>query len=179
VSYIRPAVPLSPKQKFELAWKTTTDPVSFGITALVAGVEQWQKDYNGYGQGVEGFAKRYGAAYATFFSANMVSGAILPSLLKQDPRYFVKGNGTKLSRASYAIANSVICKGDNGHWQPKFSEVLGGLASSGISDLYLPAKDRNGAADTFENMAIAVGGRAIGNLFQEFVSKKITPKAHH
>jgi hypothetical protein len=176
VSYIHNAVPLVAKQKFEIAWKTTFDPISFGITGIIAGVQQWQKDYNGYGQGAEGYAKRYGAAYADFFIGNMISGAILPSVLRQDPRYFVKGNGSTGSRALYAIANSVICKGDNGHWQPRYSEIIGNLAASGISNLYYPAKDRNGASATFQNAAIGLGFGAAGNLFQEFVSRKITPK---
>jgi len=178
VSY-QPFVPLSVKEKFELAWKTNIDPASFGIVGLVAGVEQWKNYYSGYGQGAQGYAKRYGGAYGAFFGATMISEAVFPSLFKQDPRYFVKGKGSIGYRAAYAIANSVICKGDNGHWQPKISEVLGGLASSGISDLYLPAKDRNGAVDTFEDVGFAVGGRALANLFQEFFSRKLTPKGHH
>ncbi len=176
VSYLHQAVPLSAKQKFEIAWKTTLDPVSFGITGVIAGVQQWQKDYNGYGQGGEGYAKRYGATYANFFTGTMIGGAILPSLFKQDPRYFVKGDGSAGSRALYAIANAVICKGDNGHWQPKYAEILGSLASSGISNLYYPAKNRQGAGLTFENTGIGIGFGAAGNLFQEFISRKITPR---
>lgn len=174
VTYIPDAAPLSPKQKFQLAWKTTIDPVSFGLTGVVAGIEQAQDRFPGYGQGAEGYAKRYGALYADFAIGTFIGGAVLPSLLKQDPRYFYKGTGTKKSRVLYALANAVICKGDNGHWQANYSSILGSLAAGGISNLYYPASDRNGAALTFENALISIGANAAVNLLQEFVIKKLT-----
>ena len=100
----------------------------------------------------------------------------MPSLLKQDPRYFYKGSGSKPSRFLYAIANSVICKGDNGHWQANYSNILGSLAAGGISNLYYPPQDRNGVGLTFENAAIGIDATAVANLFQEFVIRKLTPK---
>jgi hypothetical protein len=175
VSYIHDAAPLNSKQKFELAWKTSVDPVTFGLNAVIAGVEQAQNDFSGYGQGAQGFAKRYGASYADLVAGTFIGGAILPSLLKQDPRYFYKGTGSKRSRVLYAIANAVICKGDNGHWQANYSGILGSLAAGGISNLYYPASNRNGAALTFENALISLGAGAAANVLQEFVIRKLTP----
>jgi hypothetical protein len=174
VSYDHNAVSLTSKQKFELAWKTTVDPVSFGVTGVIAGIQQAQNDFSGYGQGAQGYAKRYGASYADFVAGTYIGGAILPSILKQDPRYFYKGTGSKRSRALYAIANSVICKGDNGHWQANYSGILGGLAAGGISNLYYPAKNRDGAELTFENTLVGIGETAGVNLLQEFVIRKLT-----
>jgi Carboxypeptidase regulatory-like domain len=174
VSYVPNAMPLAPKQKFELAWKTMLDPVTFGITGVVAGIQQAQNDFSGYGQGADGYAKRYGAAYADAAIGTMIGGAILPSLFKQDPRYFYKGTGSKKSRLMYAIANSVICKGDNGHWQANYSGILGGLAAGGISNLYYPAKDRD-AGLVFQNALIGIGATAAANILQEFVVRKLTP----
>jgi len=176
VSYISNAAPLTSKQKFELAWKTTLDPVTFGITAAIAGVQQSQDDFSGYGQGAQGYAKRFGASYADGVTSTFIGGAILPSLLKQDPRYFYKGSGTKRSRVLYAIANAFICKGDNGHWQPNYSGILGSLAAGGISNLYYPPSDREGAELTFENTLIGIGATAATNILQEFVIRKLTPK---
>jgi hypothetical protein len=175
VTYNPEALPLSPKQKFELAWKTSVDPVTFAASGAIAGVEQANNSYRGYGQGTQGYAKRYGASYGDSFVGVMVGGAILPALLKQDPRYFYKGTGSKRSRVLYALANAVICKGDNGRWQPDYSGILGSLASGGISNLYYPASSRNGAWLTFENTFIGIGGSGIGNIFQEFVVRKLTP----
>jgi len=175
VSYIANAAPLSPKQKFELAGKTIVDPVTFGVTAAIAGLQQSDDELGGYGQGAQGYAKRYGAAYADTVTGTMIGSAILPSLLKQDPRYFYKGTGSKHSRVLYALANSVICKGDNGHWQANYSGILGSLAAGGISNLYYPAADR-GAGLTFENTLIGIGATAATNVLQEFVIRKLTPK---
>jgi Carboxypeptidase regulatory-like domain len=176
VSYVPDAVPLNSKQKFNLAWKTVVDPFTLVMVAGAAGVEQAQNHFEGYGQGAEGYAKRFGAGYADTITGTFIGGAILPSLLKQDPRYFYKGQGSIESRALYAIANSVICKGDNRRWQVNYSNILGSLAAGGLSNLYYPSDDRNGAGLTFENAAIGIGSTAVANLFQEFLIRKLTPK---
>jgi hypothetical protein len=175
VSYDHDALSLTAKQKFELAWKTNVDPVTFAASGVIAGVEQAKNTFSGYGQGAQGYAKRYGASYADGFIGTMIGGAILPSLLKQDPRYFYKGSGSIRSRVFYALANAVVCKGDNGHWQADYSGILGALAAGGISNLYYPASSRSGAALTFENTLIGIGSSAVGNLFQEFLVRKLTP----
>jgi hypothetical protein len=175
VSYVPDAAPLTSRQKFGLAWKTIIDPVNFALIGAVAGVEQQQNDFSGYGQGAQGYAKRYGAAYASDAADTLVGSAILPALLKQDPRYFYKGTGSIKSRVLYAIANSVICKGDNGRWQPNYSAVLGGFAAGGISNLYYPAKDRNGVGLTLENAVLGTVGTAATNLLQEFLIRRLTP----
>ena len=174
VSYVPDAVPLTPKLKFRLAWRTLIDPVTFALVGINAGVEQAQNDFSGYGQGAEGYAKRFGASYGDNALSTFIGGAILPTLLKQDPRYFYKGTGSTGSRILYAIANAVICKGDNQRWQPNYSAILGGLAAGGISNLYYPPKDR-GAALVFESTLIGTGETAVINLLQEFLVKKLTP----
>jgi hypothetical protein len=179
VSYVPNASPLTSKQKFELAWKTTVDPVTFVLTGVVTGVQQAQNDLSEYGQGAQGYGKRYGANYADAVTHIFIGSAILPSLLKQDPRYFYKGTGSARSRMLYAITNSVICKGDNGRWQANYSDILGSLAAGGISNLYYPAENRNGLGLTFENAAIRIGTTAAANLLQEFLIRKLTPKVRN
>lgn len=176
VSYIPNAAPLNAKQKFKLALRTVVDPFTFVFVGGVAGVEQAQNHFAGYGQGAQGYGKRFGAGYADAVTGTFIGSAILPSLLKQDPRYFYKGTGSKRSRILYAIANAVICKGDNGRWQVNYSNILGSLAAGGLSNLYYPEQDRNGAGLTFENAGIGIGASAVANLFQEFVVRKLTPK---
>lgn len=177
VSYVPDAAPMNSRQKFQLAWKANVNPYSFGIAAFIAGLEQADDAFSGYGQGTQGYAKRFGATYADTFIGTLVGGAILPSLLKQDPRYFYKGTGSRKSRFFYAVANAVICKGDNGRWQPNYSSMLGALAAGGISNLYYPASNRNGVGLTFENAAIGIGGSALGGIVQEFFLRQLTPHA--
>src|SRR4029077_8464232 len=95
VSYVPNAAPLSPKRKFQLAWKSASDPVTFAAVGFVAGLDQAGDRWGAYGQGTQGYAKRFGATYADVFVGTFIGSAALPSLLKQDPRYFYKGTGTK------------------------------------------------------------------------------------
>jgi hypothetical protein len=179
VSYDPNPVSLTSKQKFKLAARTVVDPFTFLVVAGIAGVQQAQNHFIGYGQGLPGYGKRFGANYADTVASTFIGGAILPSVLKQDPRYFYKGTGTAQARFLYAVGMSVICKGDNGRWQPNYSSILGTLAAGGISNLYYPAADRDSADLTFENAAIGLGANAITNLLQEFVIRKLTPHSSH
>jgi hypothetical protein len=177
VTYNPDALPLTAKQKFELSWKSRLDPVQFGMVGLIAGVQQMRNDYSAFGLGAGGYARRYAAAYGNTLTRSLITRVVLPSLLKQDPRYFYKGTGSTKSRILYAISRAVIKKGDNGHWQPNYSELLGSLASGGLSNLYYPAQDRKGVRLTFANAAIGFGGDAVGHLAQEFLLRKLTTHA--
>jgi len=176
VSYIPDAVPLTSKQKFELAWKVVVDPFTLGLNGVIAGAEQAQNQFAGFGQGAQGYGKRFGAGYANIVSGTFIGGAILPSILKQDPRYFYKGTGSKRSRLLYALANSVMCKGDNRRWQPNYSGIAGSLAAGGLSNLYYPKNDRYRVGLVFENTGLGIGETAILEVLQEFFIRKITPK---
>jgi hypothetical protein len=175
-SYVADAAPMSSKQKFGLAWKAAIDPTSFLIAGIIAGGEQADNSFPGYGQGAAGYARRFGAAYGDFFIGTYISNAILPSILKQDPRYFYKGTGTIKSRIRYALAMSVITKGDNGQWQPNYSGILGSLAGGAISNLYYPEGSRHGFETTLNNTLIGIATGAGVNILQEFVFRKVTPK---
>jgi hypothetical protein len=174
VSYRPDAVPLTGRQKFKLTWKSVTDPTRFVSAAMVAGIQQARNDFSGFGQGADGYGRRYAAFYATSFTATMVSNALLPTLFKQDPRYFYKGMGSTSSRVGYAVSRAVVRKADNGRWQPDYSRILGSLASGALSNLYYPAEDRRSARLTFQNTALGIGGAAAGNLLQEFLFRRLT-----
>ncbi len=175
VVYDHHAEPLTPKLKFRLALKTSTDVVTLAGAALLAGVYQ-ASDHLDYVQGAKGYGQRFGAIYAGGFIDIMIGGAILPSLLHQDPRYFYQGVGTKKSRALHALSNPFICKGDNGHLQPNYSSLGGDLATAAISTTYYPASNRN-AGLVYSNFLIVTGERMAGTLLQEFLLRKLTPKA--
>ena len=175
VSYVPNAVPLVPRQKFRLAWKSSTDPVTLLAVGGLAAADQATNRWGAYGSGISGYAKRYGATYGDVVAGTFIGSAILPSLFKQDPRYFYKGTGTKPRRVLYALANAVICKGDNGKWQANYSAILGNIAAGGISNLYYPANDRNGAGLIISNALMRLGEMAVANVFQELLVPKLTP----
>ena len=175
VSYGRDALPLNSKQKFRLAWKTTTDPFTVAGVAALAGLEQATNTFDGYGQGAQGYFNRLGASYTDAVTGTFIGSAMLPSLLKQDPRYFYKGTGNARSRLIYALASPVICKGDNMRWQPNYSNIAGSFASAGISYFYYPRSDRNGAGLVMQNSLIRLGEVAFESVLQEFVIRRSTP----
>jgi hypothetical protein len=176
VTYDPNPVPLGARQKYELAFKTIIDPETIGVDLVSSGIQQGTGGLKGYGTGSQGYAKRFAASYATGSMDTLLGSAVLPSLFKQDPRYFYKGTGTIKQRALYAISMSVLCKGDNGHWQFNYSGFAGGLAAGGISNLYYPPANRNAIGVMFENTAIGIGSSALSNLLQEFLIRRFTRK---
>ena len=175
ISYDQNAAPLTTKLKFRLAAKVAFDPITFLGVGIAAGAEQ-AGDHPDYPQGWKGFGERYGAAYTNGFTDIMIGGAVLPSLLHQDPRYFYKGTGTTKSRVLYAITRPFVCKGDNGLWQPNYSTMGGDLASAAISNAYYPASNR-GVGLLLGNFLIGTGQRAAANLAQEFILSRVTHRA--
>ncbi len=174
VSYVGNAAPLTRKQKFKLAIKVSTDPLSFMTTGVTAGIEQAQGDFADYGPGFTGYAQRYAATYGDKLSATMLGAALLPSILHQDPRYFYRGHGRIVVRALYAISTTVVCKGDNGKWQPNYSNVFGNLGAAGISTLYYPRSSQHSVQVTVANTLLGVATGAFSTLFQEFLLKRLT-----
>jgi Carboxypeptidase regulatory-like domain len=174
VSYDPDAAPLTAKLKFKLAAKVAFDPITFIGVGIVAASEQAGDNPN-YRQGALGYAERYGAAYTNGFTDIMIGGAILPSLLHQDPRYFYKGKGSGKSRALYAITRPFVTRGDNGKSQPNYSTLGGDLASAAISNAYYPPSNR-GAGLVFGNFLIGTGQRAAANLAQEFILRRLTSR---
>jgi hypothetical protein len=173
VTYRDDAAPLAPKHKFELAWKSATDPVSLIGVGVLAGIYQAADRWHDYGQGMQGYGKRFGATYANVFTATFVGGAVMPSLLKQDPRYYYKGTGSKRSRILRAVSSSVWCKGDNGRWQPNYSNVIGSFAGAGLQAVYLPANDRKGSGFILSQALIRLGETSLAGILQEFVLPKL------
>jgi Carboxypeptidase regulatory-like domain len=177
VSYDHDAEPLTAKMKFKLALKVSTDPVTAAGVFLVASARQ-ASDSPNYGQGWGAYGKRLGAISADGFSDIMIGGAILPSLLHQDPRYFYQGTGTTRSRIRHAMLSPFIARNDNGTWGPNYSSLGGDLASSALANLYYPQSDR-GAGLVFGNFAIGTAERIGASLAQEFLIGKFTKRGGH
>lgn len=176
VVYDHNAVPLTSSLKFRLALKAATDVATIGGVGIVAGIDQ-AANHIDFGQGAKGYAQRFGATYADGFTDILIGGAILPSLLHQDPRYFYQGTGTTKSRVMHALSSPFICKGDNGQWQFNYSTIGGDLASGALSNLYYPSSNR-GPGLVFETALTAAGGRMINALAQEFLLKRFTSGIH-
>lgn len=167
VAYDQNAAPLTSKMKFKLTLRVSTDPVTATGVFLVSSAKQ-AGDSPNYGQGWGAYGKRVGATSADAFSDILIGGAILPSLLHQDPRYFYQGTGTTASRIRHAVFSPFVARYDDGHWGPNYSSLGGDLASSALSNLYFPRSNR-GVGLVFSQFAIGTVERIGAGLAQEFI----------
>jgi hypothetical protein len=152
------ALPLSPGQKFQLFFKGATDPWPFLLAGVVSGIGQADNSYPEWGQGAQGYAKRYGAAYSDAFIGNFFGNAVLPSLLREDPRYFQKGTGSATKRFLWAASSSFWCRRDNGRWGPNYANIGGNLIGSAIARAYYPASDRTVSDTISDGLTVSVEG---------------------
>jgi hypothetical protein len=165
--------PVSWKEKFAMAAKGSFDPYEFTIIGIVAGVRQAENSDPPFGQGMKGYAKRYGAAFADQVDGNVMVGGLYPTILKIDPRYYRLGRGSFGRRFGYAISRIFVARTDSGHAMFNIPEFAGNATAIAISNVYYPAADRNFYAN-FNNWGTQMGLDALGNELKEF-----WPDVHH
>ena len=159
--------PLTPSQKMKLMWKSTTDVYVFAFAAVTAGIGQAQNSHADYGQGVEGYAKRFGANYVDTADGNFWGNAVLPIVMHEDPRYFRLGHGSFTHRFLYGMSTTIWCKRDDGTEGPNYANVMGNFIAGGISNLYYPAEDR-GLEQTVQSALTVTAEGIIGAELIEF-----------
>jgi len=181
--------PLTPHQKFMIFAHSTYDPTTFASAAFDAGIGQGTGEHPDYGQGADGFGKRYGAALASSESSVFFSRFLLPTLLHQDPRYFQLGTGSFKTRAGYAVGRAFVTRTDSGGKAFNTSHVLGVALSIALSNAYVPERER-GADRTFIRIANALASDAALNILREYwpevlrkaarnrVAARIAPRVH-
>jgi hypothetical protein len=152
------ALPLSPGQKFQLFFKSETDPWPFLLSSVVAGIGQADDSYPEWGQGAQGYGKRIGAAYTDAFIGNFFGNAVLPIVLHEDPRYYQKGTGSFTSRALWAASSSVWCKRDKGGWGPNYANVGGNLIGAAVARVYYPASERTVSNTITDGLTVSAEG---------------------
>jgi hypothetical protein len=167
--------PMTAKMKYRMALKVSTDPITMAGVLFMAAVNQGVETPS-YPLGARGYGQRVGAVAADGFSDILIGGAVLPSLLHQDPRYYFKGTGSNRSRFLHAVSYPFICHGDNGHLQPNFSTIGGDAASSALENLYFPSADRNGVMIAQEFL-ISTIERTASSLTQEFILHRFTSRS--
>ena len=181
------APPLTNREKFHLFAKSAFDPVTIGIVGVQAALSQGENEFPAYGQGAQGYGKRFGASLADEVSSGFWSNYFYPVLLKEDPRYFRLGEGSITHRIGYGIKQEFVCHTDSGGRAFNFSNVLGAFTSGAVSNIYYPGRsivrtipatattpampvyeDDRGAVLTISRASIALGYGVVGGLFDEF-----------
>jgi hypothetical protein len=165
--------PLTAGQKFKVVARSSFDYVEYPWYAFLSGISQAENSEPAYGQGMEGYGKRYGTAFADGTIENFTVGAILPSILRQDPRYYEMGKGGFWHRTSYAVSRLFITRSDSGHAEFNFSEIFGSAISASVSTYsYHPRDERN------IGNAGSVWGTEIGYDGLTLVVKEFWPDIH-
>ena len=159
--------PLDARQKLELAVDETIAPSRFLGSLFTSGVGQARNALPGYRQGWEGYGKRFGSSVASNASSHLFGTFLFPSILHEDPRYFVKGFGGTRSRILYALERVVVTRTDDGRNTFNWSGVLGGLMAESLANSYLPDAERT-AGKTFSRYGIRVGFGAVDNVVKEY-----------
>lgn len=160
-------VPLTPKQKFALSWRTIIDPYTIGLAVVAGGaLGEIEDSHTGYEHGVEGLFKRIGASYADNAIGNVIGNAVLPVLLRQDPRYYRKGEGSILKRVLYSAETTFICYGDSGKTQFNTSNILGNFIAGGLSNVYYPSDERGFELTVQSATAVTLEGMIGGQLLE-------------
>jgi hypothetical protein len=159
--------PINWKEKFSITLKGTFDPYEFVIVGVVAGIRQAENSYPAFGQGAAGYGKRYGAAFADEAIGNIMVGAVYPSILKIDPRYFRMGKGGFRRRFFYAADRIFIARKDSGGHMFNVPEFLGNATAIGISNAYYPAQNRS-VSSNLSGWGLQMGIDAFGNELKEF-----------
>jgi hypothetical protein len=159
--------PLNARKKLELAVDETMAPSRFLGSAFTSGIGQARNALPGYGQGWNGYGKRFGSSVASNASSHIFGAFLLPSALHQDPRYFVKAFGTPGRRILYAMERTIITRTDDGRETFNWSGVLGGLMAEGLANSYLPDGERT-AGKTFSRFGIRIAFGALDDIIKEY-----------
>jgi hypothetical protein len=167
VTYQHDAPPLRTSQKFRVWWRTATDPATLVIAGVEAGVGQAQNSFPGYGQGAQGYGKRYGASLADEASSGFFSNFFYSTVFKEDPRYFRVGEGSFKHRAWHSLIQEFVCHTDKGGRSFSYENVLGAFSSGALSNAYYPESDRGfGLTMSRSGTSLALG--SAGGLLNEF-----------
>jgi hypothetical protein len=159
--------PIGTKGKFKLSVESSTDPYTFAFIGFVSLIGQAENSEPAYGQGLIGYAKRYGTSYADGIIGTFMTTSVAPSLLRQDPRYFQLGTGSVFHRAVYSASRMFITRSDSGKSQFNYSEIGGNLVAAGISNLYHPPQDRS-VANTMSVWGTDIMWDAVSDELKEF-----------
>ena len=133
---------LSPGSKFKLMLQDSFDYSSFVYVGILAGVGQAQNSYPAFHQGAAGYGRYYRHSFADNLGGNLMTEAVVPTLTREDPRYYTLGRGGFVRRTGYSISRLFLTRTDGNGRSPNISEIVGNGAAAGIANLYYPSQDR-------------------------------------
>ena len=171
---------LSPGDKFKLMLQDSFDYSSFIYVGILAGVGQAQNSYPAFHQGAAGYGRYYWHSFADNVGGNLMTEAVVPTLTREDPRYYTLGRGGFVRRTGYSISRLFLTRTDGNGRSPNISEIVGNGAAAGIANLYYPSEDRTWTK-TGQRWLTQVGLDGASNLIKEywpFLNSKLFRRKH-
>ena len=159
--------PLSPEEKFKLMAQDSFDYSAFAYVGIMAGIGMAQNSYPEFHQGVAGYGRYYWHSFADNVGGNLMSEAVVPTIARQDPRYYTLGHGGLVKRTVYSLSRLVVTRTDSDHRSFNFGEVVGNGAAAGIATLYYPGRERTWTK-TGQRWVTSVGLDGVSDLIKEF-----------
>jgi hypothetical protein len=159
--------PLSPRNKFKLMLQDSFDYSSFIYVGILAGVGQAQNSYPEFHQGAAGYGRYYWHSFADTLGGNLMTEAVVPTLTREDPRYYTLGRGGFVRRTGYSISRLFVTRTDGNGRSPNISEIVGNGAAAGIANLYYPGQERTWTK-TGQRWLTQVGLDGASNLIKEY-----------
>jgi hypothetical protein len=158
---------MSGGEKFKLAAHNSVAIATF-TTALLAGAyDQAINSPAGFGQGAEGYGKRFGSIMARAATANMAGNFLVATMLHEDPRFFVERGLSFKQSVKYSARRVVVSQSDSGEKMTDFAGILGPLAAEGVANTYYPQAAR-GAGHIFVRYASDEAWRFGANLLRQY-----------
>lgn len=149
---------LEVKDKFTLFVRDTVDPISFLSAAFDAGLDHASNRDPTFGQGTEGYGKRFGADFAGQTTWRFFTDFAYPTIFSEDPRYYRLIQGTGRQRFLHAVGHTFVAQRDSGKQMFNFSQWLGTVTAVGLNDAYHPGNERGlGPALRTSGYALATG----------------------
>jgi hypothetical protein len=171
---------LSANTKFKLSAKTMSDPITISFIGMIALIGQARNSDPSYGQGFQGYGKRYGTFFADTGIGTLMTTSVFPTLLHQDPRYFQLGTGSTWHRAIYSVSRIFVTRTDGGELQFNYSEIVGNAVAAGISNTYHPQNQRT-LGKTLSVWGTSIMLNTACNVAKEFwpdIRRKIRKQKH-
>ena len=162
-----PVAPLRARQKFAMAYRSSSDPSFLIRSAIVTTFDKSLSVGPDYGRGEAGIAELFGYNAVGLAANFFLSDGAVPALVHQDPRYFRKGSGSTKSRIWWALRSDFVGFGDRGTQMPNYGVLVGFAVSTLLSDAYLPPRNVS-VGKTFEGYSIKIGTNFGFNLLHEY-----------
>jgi hypothetical protein len=163
---------LTVREKFIYALRQMVEPVNLVPAIFSAGESQWRNSDPKYGTDSGAFGQRLGAGLIREDSDRLFTNAVLPSLLREDPRYYRLGEGSGWTRTRYALEQVFVARSDSGKRVPNYAGLIGRAMAEGLTQAYYPDTSRGGGV-VLRGMATSLGGLAVFNVMREFVPRTV------